>query len=267
MLVSRGPTRSPNRRTRPIHSGRVLTGSTARLDGRKPGINLDGKSTGGWTLWRDGSPRRQVIASLRTRCSSFGFGHRIWIGTGGLITICPTGRPRIDRLHAMTWMSQGCARGSTPTSWPGGKVEAALGAAADPTTMLAFWLVGREDRSAEDSGEICVAELFGNAIGAAGSEFPTGIKAHDDLRLHDDMLVLRLDLDATGWHRYAAGWGEGGVRSSVDSETVFPSSQTITYPLAPRLDLFEFPDTDVRHLQDYPMVGKVGEALGCCRTG
>jgi hypothetical protein len=46
-----------------------------------------------------------------------------------------------------------------------GLVEAVLRASDDPTCMLAFWLVGFEEESPEQSGEICVAELFGNAVG------------------------------------------------------------------------------------------------------
>src|SRR5690349_1015474 len=50
----------------------------------------------------------------------------------------------------------------------GGLAEAVMRASDDPTCMLAFWLVGFE-ASPEDSGEICVAELFGNAIGPGRS--------------------------------------------------------------------------------------------------
>lgn len=149
----------------------------------------------------------------------------------------------------------------------GGVVEATLRAVADPTIMLAFWLVGVEDRSPEDSGEICVAELFGDAIGADGSEIRTGIKAHDDPRLHDDMVRPRLDLDATDWHRYAAEWDREEVRIFVDDRLVHRSRQAITYPLALKLDLFEFPVTDQRDPASYPKVGGVGEVVGYRRIG
>jgi hypothetical protein len=42
-------------------------------------------------------------------------------------------------------------------------VEATLRAHGDPTCMLALWLIGFEDDGPEQSGEICVCELFGNA--------------------------------------------------------------------------------------------------------
>src|SRR3954451_6701918 len=44
-----------------------------------------------------------------------------------------------------------------------GLVEATMRATPEPTCMLAFWLVGFE-ASPDASGELCVAELFGNAI-------------------------------------------------------------------------------------------------------
>src|SRR5215211_6804683 len=46
----------------------------------------------------------------------------------------------------------------------GGLVEAELRASADPTCMLAFWLVGFEEDAPEQSGEICGRELFGHAL-------------------------------------------------------------------------------------------------------
>src|SRR3954447_12788248 len=61
----------------------------------------------------------------------------------------------------------------TPSS---GLVEARLRASGDPTCMLAIWLVGVEDASPEGSGEICVAELFGSAIGPGRSQVRLGVK-------------------------------------------------------------------------------------------
>ena len=65
----------------------------------------------------------------------------------------------------------------------GGLAEAVMRATSDPTCMLAFWLVGFEASPAA-SGEICVAELFGNAVGPERSRVRVGVKAHNDPRLH-----------------------------------------------------------------------------------
>ena len=63
-------------------------------------------------------------------------------------------------------------------------------ATPDPTCMLAFWLVGFE-ASPDASGEICVAELFGNAIGPERSHVRLGVKAHHDPRVATDIKSVR----------------------------------------------------------------------------
>jgi hypothetical protein len=97
----------------------------------------------------------------------------------------------------------------TPSS---GLAEATLRASADPTCMLAFWLVGFEETSGAQSGEICVAELYGSAIGPRRSNVRMGVKAHHDPHLQDDVADVALDLDGTAWHSYAADWTAEQVR-------------------------------------------------------
>jgi hypothetical protein len=128
--------------------------------------------------------------------------------------------------------------------------------------MLAFWLVGHEESAPEESGEICVIELFGDAIGPTSSTLSIGVKAHHDPRLHDDMGRVRLDLDATGWHRYAAAWDASAVRFFVDDQLVRVVEQSITYPLQLMLDLFEFPPSVDRDPADYPKTGDVTDVRG-----
>jgi hypothetical protein len=60
-------------------------------------------------------------------------------------------------------------------------VEAVLRANPDRTTMLAFWLVGFSGVP-EESGELCVCELFGDRIGSERSVVNIGVKAHQDAR-------------------------------------------------------------------------------------
>ena len=107
--------------------------------------------------------------------------------------------------------------------------------------MLAFWLVGFE-ATPEQSGEICVAELFGHAIGPRRSGVRIGVKAHHDPRLREDMEEVALDLDATGWHSYAAEWTPERIRFFVDDRLVRTVRQRIDYPLQLMVDLFEFPE-------------------------
>lgn len=126
----------------------------------------------------------------------------------------------------------------TPTA---GAVEATVRASADPACMLAVWLVGTEERSPDDCGEVCVAELFGSALGPDRSRVRLGVKAHGDPRLHDDVVDLDLALDATAEHTYAATWDAERVRFFVDDELVRTVEQGLTYPLQLMVDLFELP--------------------------
>ena len=151
----------------------------------------------------------------------------------------------------------------TPSS---GLAEAVMRASADPACMLAFWLVGFEEASPRASGEICVAELFGNAIGRERSRVRIGVKAHDDPRLDSDTAEVELELDATDWHAYAAEWNAERVRFFVDDRPVREVRQRIDYPLQLMVDLFEFPDGPERDPAAYPKVGDVRAVRGYRRA-
>jgi hypothetical protein len=143
-----------------------------------------------------------------------------------------------------------------------GLVEVEMRASADPTTMLAFWLVGFEEDSPEDAGEICVAELFGNAIGREESRINMGIKAHSDPRLTDEMAEVTLGLDATQLHTYSTEWTPNEVRFYVDGVLVREIEQRIDYPLQVMVDLFEFPTGETRDPADYPKTATIGSVRG-----
>jgi glycosyl hydrolase family 16 len=160
--------------------------------------------------------------------------------------------------------AQSTRRLYTPTH---GLVEAVLRASPDPTSMLAFWLVGFEEGSPESSGEICVAELFGSAIGSQRCGVRIGVKAHNDPRLHDDMDEVALDLDATAWHTYSAEWTAQRICFFVDDRAVRTVEQRIDYPLQVMVDLFEFPEGTYRDPAAYPKVGEVKAVRGYRRAG
>jgi Glycosyl hydrolases family 16 len=140
-----------------------------------------------------------------------------------------------------------------------GLVEATLRASIDPTTMLAFWLIGFEADSSDDSAEICVVELFGDAIGTTTSTVSIGVKAHHDPRMHDDMARIPLELDATTWHTYAAEWTPERVRFYVDDRLVRTVDQGVDYPMQLMVDLFEFRTDETT---GYPKTGEVAAVRG-----
>ena len=147
----------------------------------------------------------------------------------------------------------------TPSS---GRVEASVRASPDPTCLTAVWLVGVEDASPKDSGEICVVELFGNAIGPEHSQVRLGVKAHSDPRLRTDMVDLVLDLDATAEHSYAAEWDAAHVRFFVDGLEVHAVDQGTDYPLQLMVDLFEMPVGETRDPAHYPKAASVRSVRG-----
>ena len=125
--------------------------------------------------------------------------------------------------------------------------------------MLAFWLIGFEADSPDDSAEICVVELFGDAIGTTTSTVSIGVKAHHDPRMHDDMARIPLELDATTWHTYSAEWTPERVRFYIDDRLVRTVDQGVDYPMQLMVDLFEFRSDETT---GYPKTGEVAAVRG-----
>ena len=90
----------------------------------------------------------------------------------------------------------------------GGEV---CGRAADPTCMLAIWLVGFEETTPEQEPARS-ASLSSTATRSApmGSTVRLASERHHDPRRREDMADLALDIDATDWHTYAAAWTPRG---------------------------------------------------------
>ncbi len=143
-----------------------------------------------------------------------------------------------------------------------GLVEATLRASADPTCMLAVWLVGFRESAPEDCGEVCVVELYGDAVGPDRSRARLGVKAHQDPRLHEDVTDVWLDMDATRDHTYAAEWNRDRTRFYVDDVLVHTVDQGTDYPLQLMVDLFEFPTGPERDPSRYPKTALVRSVRG-----
>ncbi len=174
----------------------------------------------------------------------------------------PVGSPQGQHRHVsgqIVRTAQASRRLYTPRI---GAVEATLRADVDPTTMLAFWLVGFEEDSPEQSGEICVVELFGNAIGHDQSQLSLGLKAHHDPRLTDDMVTPRPPIDASEWHTYGAEWNASEVRFYVDNALVHTVYQGFDYPMQLMLGMFEFPPDQQRPPGAYPKTGAARSVRG-----
>jgi hypothetical protein len=106
--------------------------------------------------------------------------------------------------------------------------------------MFSAWMVGVEDRP-ERSGEICVAEVFGDAVRPGSADVGTGVKALGDPDLVQEFSADPLPIDIGQFHTYAVEWRPDGLTFTVDGEVVRTSAQSPDYPMQLMLGLFDFP--------------------------
>ena len=135
-----------------------------------------------------------------------------------------------------------------------GRIEISVTASVDADCMLAAWLVGTEHRGPEESGEICVFEIDAAAVLPNGTTARSGIKAHHDPRLRDDMAEVTLPFTAHRPHAWWVEWGGGRTTIGCEGRVLRVLDQSPDYPLLLMLDLFEigprtgpYPKTAVLH--------------------
>jgi Glycosyl hydrolases family 16 len=147
----------------------------------------------------------------------------------------------------------------------GGYVELRAKAVADPAVMVALWMCGVEDRP-ERCGEICIAEIFGSDVAAAGVKVGMGIKAFADPLLVEEFSADQYPIDATEFHTYAASWGHEGVEFLLDGDVVKRTAQSPSYPMQLMLAIYEFPDRiDPSRAVAYPKAFVVDAVRGYVR--
>ncbi|MGH8824922.1 MAG: glycoside hydrolase family 16 protein [Jiangellaceae bacterium] len=109
-------------------------------------------------------------------------------------------------------------------------------------SMVAFWMVGLEDRP-DRSAEICVAEIFGNAVMPEPSAaVGMGLRPFRDPDVDDDFDVVRLLIDVAEFHTYAVAWTADSADFLVDGLLVRTCSRPPSYPMQMMLAVFDFPD-------------------------
>jgi hypothetical protein len=116
-----------------------------------------------------------------------------------------------------------------------------LRAAADvpPDTMAALWMIGFEDRP-DDSGEICVMEVFGRDVAPGRARVGMGIHPHHDPRLRDDFERAELAIDPAELHDYAIEWTADGIAWEVDGRLVRRVDQSPDYAMQLMLGVYAF---------------------------
>ena len=109
-------------------------------------------------------------------------------------------------------------------------------------SMFALWLAGIEDQP-HRSAEICVAEIFGDAVVAGKSAaVGMGLHAFRDPRVTEDFDAVRLPIDVADFHTYAVDWTAEKVDFLVDGVQVRSCQGPPTYPMQLMLAVFDFPE-------------------------
>jgi hypothetical protein len=136
-------------------------------------------------------------------------------------------------------------REEQPTAWGYtpcyGRIEVTMRATVSDRSMVAFWMSGIED-SPERSGEICVAEIFGDAVRDGRAAVGIGIKAFRDPALTQAFRADPIDLDVSMVHTYGVDWRPGSLSFDVDGAVVRRLDQAPDYPVQLMIGVFDFPD-------------------------
>jgi hypothetical protein len=121
-----------------------------------------------------------------------------------------------------------------------GQVEVTMSGVITPRSMVAFWMSGIEDRP-ERSGEICVAEIFGDAVHDGIAEVGMGLHQFRDPALVEAFATEPMPLDVAADHTYGVDWRPGSLAFSVDGEVVRRLDQAPDYPMQLMIGVFDFP--------------------------
>lgn len=109
-------------------------------------------------------------------------------------------------------------------------------------SMVAWWMVGLED-TPDRCAEICVAEIFGDAVeDAASAAVGMGLHPFRDPRITDDFQAVRLPIDITDFHTYAVDWTPDRVTFHVDGDPIRTCPNPPSYPMQMMIAVFDFPD-------------------------
>jgi hypothetical protein len=123
-----------------------------------------------------------------------------------------------------------------------GYLEMRARAVVTPRSMVAWWMVGLED-SPDRCAEICVTEMFGDAV-EPGTSAAVGMGLHPfrDPRVTEDFQAVRLPIDIAEFHTYAVDWSADRVDLLVDGERIRSCPRPPAYPMQMMVAVFDFPD-------------------------
>ena len=121
-----------------------------------------------------------------------------------------------------------------------GRLEVRARMDLSPRSMASVWMVGLEDEPAR-CGEICIFEVFGEAVDAGSAAVGMGIHPFRDPALTEEFSAPRREIDVAEPHVYAADWQPGRVDFFIDGQPVQSVSQAPNYPMQMMIGVFDFP--------------------------
>jgi hypothetical protein len=127
-----------------------------------------------------------------------------------------------------------------------GSVEVTCRASIDHRSMFSAWLVGLEDEP-ERCGEICIVEVFGDAVimdgtGRTTAAVGSGLHRFRDPALTEEFSADPCPIDVDRWHCYAVDWRPGSVTFTIDGTRTKTLAQAPNYPMQLIVGIFDFPD-------------------------
>ena len=135
-------------------------------------------------------------------------------------------------------------REEQPTLWGYtphyGQVEVRMRGVVTARSMVAFWMSGIEDRP-ERSGEICVAEVFGDTVRDGTADVGIGVHRVPRSRLDEEFATEPPPIDVAELHTYGVDWRPGALAFSVDGAVVRRLDQAPDYPMQLMIGVFDFP--------------------------
>jgi len=129
-------------------------------------------------------------------------------------------------------------RGWTPRH---GYLEMRARGVVTPRSMVAWWMVGLED-APERCAEICVAEMFGDAVAPGSTAVGMGLHPFRDPAVSEDFAAVPLPIDLADFHTYAVDWTAERVDFYVDGALVRGCPRPPAYPMQMMVAVFDFPD-------------------------
>jgi hypothetical protein len=122
-----------------------------------------------------------------------------------------------------------------------GRLEVRARLDLSPRSMAAVWMVGLETEPSR-SAEICIFEVFGDALDGRTAAVGMGVHPFRDPAITDEFAAPRIAIDVSEFHVYAAEWRPGRVDFLVDGRHVKTVHQAPDYPMQMRVAVFDFPE-------------------------